>query len=112
MLSLSRIGPLITAAYANEFVELISDGVPDDAIARTTGKYSGLQPAITALIATCRTLYDHGGYAPPAILPTISSGLWLVPFSISSTSSSVGMMTGRKSVMPRSEEHTSELQSQ
>src|SRR5579862_1446864 len=102
MLSLSRIGPLITAAYANEFVELMSDGVPDEAIARIIGKYSGLHPAITALIATCLTVYDHGGYAPPAILPTCSSGLWVVPFSISCTSSSVGTMMGRKSVMPLS----------
>src|SRR6202050_5590396 len=96
MFSLSRIGPLITAAYANEFVELKSDGVPDSAIASMVGKYSGLHPAITALMATCFTVSSHAGYAPAAILPTTSSGLWLVPASISSTISSVGRVIRRE----------------
>src|ERR1700734_1856118 len=100
MFSLSRMGPLITAAYANEFVELNSDGVPVDAIASTIGKYSGLHPAITAFTATCFTVYCHGAYAPAAILPATSSGWWLVPFSIAATRSSVGRMIGRKSVIP------------
>src|ERR1022692_5040694 len=81
MLSLSRIGPLITGAETSEFVELNSAEIPVDAIARIVGKYSGRAPAITALTAHCRTLYDHGGNAPCAgvILPITSSGLWLPP---------------------------------
>jgi hypothetical protein len=47
---------LITIANANEFVELKSDAIPDEATAKIMGKYSGLHPAITALAATCRTL--------------------------------------------------------
>src|ERR1035441_4574148 len=104
MLSLSRIGPLITAAETSELVELNSAEIPVDAIARMGGKFSGRAPAITALTAHCRTLYDHGGNAPCAgvILPITSSGLWLLPASISSTRSSVGMMIGRVSVIPLS----------
>src|ERR1700735_1490967 len=102
MFSLSRIGPLITTDVANEFVELDIAGSSLAAIARIVGKYSGSAPAITALIATCRTLYDHSGYDPFAghILPTVSSHLWLVPFSIASTRFSVGSTIGKKSVMP------------
>jgi hypothetical protein len=64
MFSLSRIGPLITAAETSEFVELNSAEIPVEAIARMVGKYSGLAPAITALTAHCRTVYDHGGKRP------------------------------------------------
>src|ERR1019366_9078664 len=104
MLSLSRIGPLMMAAVQKELVELDSDVSPLSASASTTGKYSGLHPAITALTATCRTLYDHSGYDPRAgaILPTGSSGLWLVPLSIASTLSRVGRTICMKSVMPLS----------
>src|ERR1019366_8632550 len=97
MLSLSRIGPLITAAETSEFVELNSAEIPVDAIARIVGKYSGRAPAITALTAHCRTLYDHGGNAPCAgvILPITSSGLWLLAPSTFPTRSSVRKMIGR-----------------
>ena len=73
---------------------------PWQEIARITGKYSGLAPAMTALMATCLTVNDHEGCAPWAALnlPMTSSGLWLVPFSIASTFSSVGRMMGMKSV--------------
>src|ERR1022692_3702841 len=97
MLSLSRIGPLITGAETSEFVELNSAEIPVDAIARIVGKYSGRAPAITALTAHCRTLYDHGGNAPCAgvILPITSSGLWLQPPRIFSPRTSGGVMIGR-----------------
>ena len=56
MLSLSRIGPLITIAVLDDVVEPKSPSGPNDAIASTTGKYSGLQPAITAFTATSLTV--------------------------------------------------------
>ena len=59
MLSLSRIGPLITIAVLDDVVEPKSPNGPTDAIASTTGKYSGLHPAITAFTATCLTVYPH-----------------------------------------------------
>ena len=105
MLSLSRIGPLITAAEANEFVELKSAEIPVEAIARMSreifGRRSGHHRVDGHLLARCNV---HSGYAPRAgvILPTTSSGLWLVPFSIASTFSCVGMMIGMKSVIPLS----------
>ena len=104
MLSLSRIGPLMTAAVANELVELEREVSPVSAIAKMVGRYSGFAPAITALMATCRTLNVHSGYEPRAgaILPTTSSGLWLVPLSISASFSSVGMTICMKSVIPLS----------
>src|SRR5579863_6329964 len=104
MLSVSRIGPLITAAVANEFVELDREVSPVSAIARIVGKYSGFAPAITALMATCLTVNDQSGYDPRAgdIFPTTSSGLWLVPLSIAASRSSVGMTICIKSVIPLS----------
>ena len=104
MLSLSRIGPLITHATVNELVELESAVKLLAASASTIGRYSGLHPAITALIATCRTLNVQSGYDPRAglILPMISSGEWLVPFSIASTRSCVGRTICMKSVIPLS----------
>jgi hypothetical protein len=63
--------------------------------------YSGLQPAITALIATFSTVQDArlGG-----ISPTTSSGLRSVPPSMRRMRSSVGGTTGRPSVQPRSKQ--------
>ena len=71
--------------------------------ARTTGMYSGLQPAITALIATFSTVQDalFGG-----ISPTTSCGSRVVPFSMRSTRTGVGGTTGRPSLQP-SEKHSS-----
>src|SRR3990170_1659424 len=83
---------------------------PDSAIASATGKYSGLQPAITALTATCSTVAvlligmnritspfflenpaNNPGLISASFCSVISSsGLWLVPVSISFTRSSVG----------------------
>ena len=67
----------------------------------TTGMYSGLQPAITALIATFSTVQGarFGG-----MLPTISSGLRSVPPSMRRMRSSVGGTTGRPSLQPRSKQ--------
>ena len=90
------MGPFSITMRVNDDVELNSDGWPVAEIARITGKYSGLAPAITALMATCLTVNVHEGCAPWAALnlPITSSGLWLVPFSIASTFSSVGRMMG------------------
>ena len=65
----------------------------------TQGRYSGLQPAITALIAIFSTVTStrSGG-----TIATTSSGARVVPVSIRSTRSSVGGTTGRPSVKPRS----------
>src|SRR5580658_3731697 len=93
--SLLRIGPLITTMFAIELVELPKGACV--ARARITGKCSGDAPAITALIATFSTV---SGRAPPVILIVLitSSGLWLVPLSISVTRFSVGRMMVLKSV--------------
>src|ERR1700689_2724436 len=101
MVSLSRIGPLITAADTSELVELKSAEIPVEAIARIVGKYSGRAPAITALTAHCCTVNDHAGKAPCAgvILPTTSSSLWLLALSIASPLSCVGMVIGMGSVL-------------
>ena len=66
--------------------------------ASTTGRYSGRQPAITALIATFSTVHSarSGGSTH-----TTSPGARDVPSSIRSTRSSVGGVTGRPSVQPR-----------
>jgi hypothetical protein len=55
----SRMGPFTTTILAAEDVELRSEVAPVDAMARITGKYSGLAPAITALTATISTLYSQ-----------------------------------------------------
>ena len=67
----------------------------------TTGMYSGLQPAITALIATFSTVQ---GARLGGIRPTISSGLRSVPPSMRRMRSSVGGTTGRPSLQPRSKQ--------
>ena len=66
--------------------------------ASTTGRYSGLQPAITALIATFSTVHSTRSGGTTA---TTSSGSRVVPSSMRSTAS-VGGTTGRPSVQPRS----------
>src|SRR4051794_29619763 len=65
--------------------------------ASTTGKYSGLQPAITALIATFSTVStpELGGQ-----MPTTSFGSRLVPASMRSTRCCVGGTTGSPSDQP------------
>src|SRR5579863_2560071 len=97
MLSLSRMGPLMTIAVLDDVVDPKSPSGPKDAMASTTGKNSGLHPAITAFTATCLTVYPHREEVYPTpwtgVLST-SSGWWLVAFSIASTFSSVGMMIG------------------
>ena len=60
-------------------------------MARSTGIYSGLQPAMTAWTATNSTVTTP---IRGAMSPTTSSGLWLVPLSISATRSGVGGMMG------------------
>ena len=67
--------------------------------ATTTGMYSGRQPAITALMATCSavTTTSRVGTAPSTM-----SGSSPATARNSSTSSGVGGTTGRPSVQPRS----------
>ena len=73
--------------------------MPLAACARITGRYSGLAPAITALTATFSTVSSQNSRnAVGRSRPTTLSGGWLVPLSIAATRSSVGRMTGRKSV--------------
>ena len=62
--------------------------------AMTTGRYSGLQPAMTACVATLRTVAtsSQGGTGV-----TTSSGALDVPASMRSIRSSVGVTTGRPS---------------
>ena len=66
-----------------------------------TGMYSGLQPAITALIAAFSTV--QGGRLG-GTLPITSSGLRRVPRSMRRMRASVGGTTGRPSVQPRSKQ--------
>jgi hypothetical protein len=92
----SHMGPLTTTILANEVVELKSELSPVDAIAKMTGKYSGLAPAITAFTATFSTVYSHASWGGDGRMePTPSSGLWLVALSISATLPSVGSTIGK-----------------
>ena len=67
--------------------------------ASTTGMYSGLQPAITALTATFSTVQ---GWRLGGARPSTSPGSRVVPSSMASTRASVGGTTGRPSDQPRS----------
>jgi hypothetical protein len=94
-----RMGPLTTAIAAAELVVLPRAETPLAAIARITGKYSGLAPAMTALTATFSTVYSQNSRnCVGRMCPTTSSGLWLVCASISATRSSVGRTMGSMSV--------------
>ncbi len=55
----SRIGPLMIETVACEVVELERADTSLPAIARITGKCSGLAPAMTALTATFSTVNSH-----------------------------------------------------
>ncbi len=100
-----RIGPLtITTGPENHRVHsrpwMLNRSVQAaSTAASTTGRYSGLQPAITALIATCSTVT---GTSAGGTTATTSCGSRLVPSSIRRTRASVGGTTGRPSVQPRS----------
>src|SRR5256885_10934 len=65
--------------------------------ATTTGMYSGLQPAITALMATFSAVTETERWAmnPTSCLPSSRAASSIAP-----TRSSVGGMTGRPSVHP------------
>ena len=65
--------------------------------ATTTGKYAGLQPAITAFAATDSMVATpwRGG-----TMPITSAGSRSTAAIISATASSVGGITGRPSVQP------------
>ena len=107
-----RIGPLTMATVANEVVELDRAVMPPAIIARITGRYSGLAPAITALTATFSTVNPQNSRkAVGRMRPTTSSGAWLVPASIACTRSSVGSTIGRKSVQRSSANRARRLSS-
>ncbi len=94
-----RIGPLIRERVAKEVVEDERAVMPEEAMARITGRYSGRAPAITALTATFSTSNSQASRkAVGRSRPTILSRDRLVPLSIASTRASVGRMMGRKSV--------------
>src|SRR6185369_7835947 len=91
MLISLRIGPLTTTIAEAELDDDERADISEAASASTTGKYSGLQPAITALTATFSTVHSHQPrLAVICMRPTTLSGLWLVPASICATRSSVG----------------------
>ena len=101
MPSSSAIGPLTTMATPPGCVVIAvwKKRYSGAAIARTTasttGKYSGRQPASTALIARLRTVIaDPLGIGGPI---SVSSGGSGEAASIASTRSSVGATTGRPS---------------
>ena len=99
MSSSLRIGPFTSEIVAHDVVLLERAEMPVDAIASTTGKYSGRAPAMTEFTATFSTSNSHASRnAVGRMRPTMRSGGCFVPFSISSTRCSVGSMIGRKSV--------------
>src|SRR5919108_6409309 len=86
-----RIGPLTTTMAAAELVVLPRALAPLAAMARMTGKYSGLAPAITALTATFSTVYSqYSRKWVERIRPTTSSGFRAVAVSMAATRPSVG----------------------
>ena len=94
-----RIGPLTRLIMASDVVLTERAVTPLAACARITGRYSGLAPAITALTATFSTVSSQNSRNEVGrSRPTTLSGGWLVPLSMAATRSSVGRMTGRKSV--------------
>src|SRR5262249_32519042 len=68
-------------------------------VVSTTGRYSGLQPAMTALMATFSTEHSTRSGGTTA---TRSSGARVVPVSMRATRSGVGGTTGSPSLQPRS----------
>src|ERR1700740_3475544 len=94
-----RIGAFTTAMLVIDVVLLDLAVDPLAASARITGKYSGRAPAIAAFTAPFSTVYSQNSRNEVGLIrPTISSGAWLVPFSIAVTRSSVGNVIGRQSV--------------
>jgi len=99
------IGPLTTSSVATGCVvawtesRLNSGSASASMAASTTGKYSGRQPAITALAAIFSIVASpwRGGR-----MPTISRGSRAVCFRKSCTRVSVGGTIGSPSVQPRS----------
>ena len=95
------MGPFTKISDPKGVVEGRSDGSAMEAIAKITGKYSGLAPAITGddrnignrrfhqFMVSCRKTSA-----------TTSSGEAPVPCSIFLTRAAVGRMTGRPSVQP------------
>ena len=98
-----RMGPLTMTSGPTKYVvastpcRLKASVHAASTAAITTGRYSGLQPAMTALMATFSTVAGarFGGTSA-----TTSPGWREVPASIRATRSSVGGTTGRPSVMP------------
>ena len=101
----AAIGPLTTAHSAappvlvSTVCRLNAASNIASSAATTTGKYSGLQPAITALIAAFSSVTPR----PRAGRKPISSSGSVAPTSssIASTRAGVGGTIGRPSVQPR-----------
>ncbi len=94
----------MTACAAPESVPVVEWQFPNSSrwartAATTTGKYSGRQPAITALIAACSavTVTSRVG-----TVPRTASGARPAVARKASTFSGVAGTTGRPSVQPRS----------
>src|SRR6266550_2257766 len=99
--SFPRTGPLITTSGVGALVvaetpcRSNAGSQMASTAAMTTGRYSGRQPAITALIAIFSTVAGaHSG----GIEPITSCGSRLVPSSILSTRSAVGGTMGNPSL--------------
>src|SRR5262247_326602 len=99
-----RIGPLTTITGPTLIVVASTPWMLKASVqaastaAITTGRYSGLQPAITALIATFSTVQ---GARSGGTTATTSSAARVVPSSIASTRSGVGGTSGSPSLQPR-----------
>ena len=98
-----RMGPFTTTAGAAPMVvahtpcALNSSVQHASTAATTTGRWSGRQPAMTALMATFSTV---AGARSGGMTATVSWGSRAMPSSIRSTRSGVGGTTGRPSVRP------------
>ena len=98
-----RIGPLITISGAGPLVDCqpppfaARSRMTASQAASTIGKYSGRQPAITALIAAVCTVHSRSRWS---MRHSTSSGERLVWARNSSTSASVAGITGRPSLQP------------
>src|ERR1700704_2196544 len=109
----SRTGPLtITMSAAPPVLVAgpwsVNSGSPIAASAApTTGKYSGRQPAMTALIAACHAVTARSRTGSWSSTASARQG---PPASICSTSATVGGTTGRPSVQSRAKQASTACQ--
>ena len=104
-----RMGPFTTIAGAAPIVVAQTPWALNSSLTQasmavmTTGRYSGLQPAMTALMATFSTV---AGAMFGGTTATRSCASRVVPSSIRITRSGVGGTTGRPSVRPWSKRNS------